>query len=130
MDAPPSVLVLEDKADGRLGLCGMLECDGYRVTEAETGADALALLAVEAFDAVILDLGLPDVDGIELICAARLQSDPPAVIVFSGHHGRRAAAEAAGCDAFVLKPSVDELLAQLGTAVVARRDRATARRAG
>lgn len=64
----------------------------------------------EAFDVVVLDFGLPDLDGVHVIRAARACPAVPAVVVFTGYHRLKDDAEEAGCDAFILKPDVDELL--------------------
>jgi CheY-like chemotaxis protein len=74
----------------------------------------------------VLDLGLPDVDGLEIIRTARALPDPPAVVVFTGHHRLKADAEAAGCDVFIPKPDLDPLLARL--AVIAAKGQTTARK--
>jgi len=115
------VLVVEDHAEGREALCAVLDVSGYRVASVATGADALALLPVEVFDAVILDLGLPAGDGIDVIRAVRERPNPPAAIVFTGHNRLRDVAEQNGCDAFVLKPELDELLRRLRSLIADRR---------
>ena len=123
MAPAPRILVVEDDADGRDPLAEILALQGYAVTGAADGATAIGQLG--AFDVVVLDLGLPDVAGVDVIRAARALRDGPAVVVFSGHHRLRADAEAAGCAAFVLKPDLDELLAvieaHVGQAVAARK---------
>jgi len=122
------VLVVEDDADGRDPLAEVLRLEGYHVTSAPDGASAIRRLASEADDVVVLDLGLPDIPGVDVIRAARALLDGPAVVVFTGHHRLKADAEAAGCDAFVLKPDLDELLARLETIMEARVAQTVARR--
>src|SRR5690349_16850703 len=108
----PRILVVEDDADGRDALAEILRLQGYAVTSAPDCASAISVLDTEPCDLVVLDLGLPDLGGVDVIRAARALPDGgPAVVVFSGHHRLRADAEAAGCAAFVLKPDLDELLA-------------------
>jgi len=115
------VLIVDDDADSRDPLAEVLRLQGYEVTNAADGARAIRRLASEADDVVVLDLGLPDVGGIDVIRAARaLPHGGPAVVVFTGHHRLQADAEAAGCAAFVLKPDLDELLARLSAIVEAR----------
>ena len=118
----PRILIVEDDGDGREPLAEILRLQGYAVTDTADGASAIGQLG--AFDVVVLDLGLPDVAGVDVIRAARALPDGPAVVVFSGHHRLRADAEAAGCAAFVLKPDLDELLAvieaHVGQAVAAK----------
>jgi len=122
---PPRVLVVEDDADGRDPLTELLALEGYEATCAADGPSAVMQLASERYDILVLDLGLPDhPSGLEIIRAARASSAPPAVVVFTGHHRLKADAEAAGCDAFVLKPDLDELLARLKSTVAARRETA------
>lgn len=106
----PKVLVVEDDADGRDPLAEILRLEGYAVTGAADGATAIGQLG-DGFDVVVLDLGLPDIAGVDVIRAACALPDGPAVVVFTGHHLLRADAEAAGCAAFILKPDLDELLA-------------------
>ena len=115
------VLVVEDDAATREPLADLLRLEGYTVTTAPDGASAIRRLISEGHDAVVLDLGLPDVLGTDVIRAAcALPNGRPAVIVFTGYHRLRPDAEAAGCDAFVLKPELEELLAQLSRIMEAR----------
>jgi two-component system KDP operon response regulator KdpE len=96
----------------------------YDVTTSATGQEALAEAGRRPPDAVILDLGLPDVDGIEVIRRLRGWSQAP-VIVLSGRTGPgdKIAALDAGADDYVTKPfSMEELLARLRAAL--RRDAA------
>jgi two-component system KDP operon response regulator KdpE len=122
------VLVVEDDGDGREPLTEVLRLEGYEVSSAADGATAIACVRVETYDALVLDIGLPDVDGLDVIRAMRPHGGRPGrphgpvVIVFSGYHRLRADAEAAGCDGFVLKPDLDDLLARLRTAVEAQGD--------
>jgi two-component system KDP operon response regulator KdpE len=99
-----------------------LRVRGYDVTTARTGREALTEAGRRPPDVVILDLGLPDVDGIEVIKRLRGWSHAP-VIVLSGRAGPgdKIAALDAGADDYVTKPfSMEELLARLRAAL--RRD--------
>ena len=118
------VLIVEDDADGREPLAEVLSAEGYDVASAADGEAAMA--GLEDCDVLVLDLGLPDLDGLDVIRTARALPDPPAVVVFTGHHRLKADAEAAGCDAFILKPDLDDLLARL--AVITTEARTGARR--
>jgi CheY-like chemotaxis protein len=120
---PGRVLIVEDDEDGREVMGDLLEMRGYLATSTASGRGARKLLADEPFDAVILDFGLPDQLAGEVIRAARVLPDPPAIIVFSGFHRIREWAVSAGCDAFILKPDLDRLLDQLRALVAARRTR-------
>ena len=118
------VLVVEDEPAMLRALRINLRVRKYDVTTAVTGRDALTEAGRRPPDAVILDLGLPDVDGIEVIKRLRGWSKAP-VIVLSGRTGPgdKIAALDAGADDYVTKPfSMEELLARLRAAL--RRDAA------
>lgn len=117
----PYILVVEDHPEARDALCAVLGVSRYRFASAETVAVAAALLSVQVFDAVILDLRLPDGDGVDLIRAVRERPDPPAAIVFTGDHRLQSVAEKNGCDAFILKPELEELLRRLSGLIADRR---------
>ncbi len=103
------MLVVDDYADARAMYAAWLQVSGYRVVEASTAADALALACAEPPAAILMDLSLPGVDGIE--ATRRLKADPRTrhvpVLAITGHVERHVsdAATAAGCDAFIVKPS-------------------------
>ena len=119
MDGAIRLLVVEDDANAREALVELLQFEGYSVVAAADGRTALARLRADApLDAVVVDLGLPDIDGVDVITTARTLTNSPAVIVFTGHYRYKRDAEAAGCDAFVLKPDVEKLLAQVSALVV------------
>jgi len=105
----PLVLVVDDYADARAMYAAWLQVSGYRVVEASTAADALALARAEPPAAVLMDLSLPGVDGIE--ATRQLKADPRTrhvpVVAITGHVEAHVAdaASAAGCDAFIVKPS-------------------------
>ena len=116
------VLLVEDERPLRRALAMNLVARGFAVTEAATGRDALAAVAEESHDVVLLDLGLPDLSGIEVIQAIRTQSSTP-IVVLSARTGSndKVTALDLGADDYVTKPfSIEELLARL---------RATTRRA-
>ena len=115
----PKLLVVEDDADGRDPLTELFTLEGYDATSVGDGATAIDRLSAGAFDVLVMDIGLPKVSGLDVVRAARALADPPAVIVFTGHHRLKAEAEAAGCDAFVLKPELEEL-ARVSTVIAAR----------
>jgi two-component system KDP operon response regulator KdpE len=116
------VLVVEDERPLLRALAMNLVARGYAVTEAETGTRALTSLADERHDVIVLDLGLPDMSGVDVIRAVRRYAATP-IIVLSARSGSADKVEALdlGADDYVTKPfSMDELLARL---------RATSRRA-
>jgi two-component system KDP operon response regulator KdpE len=109
------VLLVEDERPLLRALAMNLVARGYAVTEAETGTRALTALADERHDVIVLDLGLPDMSGVDVIRAVRAYSATP-IIVLSARSGSADKVEALdlGADDYVTKPfSMDELLARL-----------------
>jgi two-component system KDP operon response regulator KdpE len=109
------VLLVEDERPLLRALAMNLAARGYAVTEAESGARALTALADHRHDAIVLDLGLPDMSGVDVIRAVRGFSTTP-IIVLSARSGSADKVEAldTGADDYVTKPfSMDELLARL-----------------
>jgi two-component system, OmpR family, KDP operon response regulator KdpE len=116
---PLSVLVIDDEPPIRRLLRTSLAAHDYRVSEAETGRAALALLARDKPDLVILDLGLPDLDGIEVLRRIRAHSKVPVVVLSSrGDEAAKVEALELGADDYVTKPfGLAELLARLRAAL-------------
>jgi two-component system KDP operon response regulator KdpE len=109
------VLIVEDDAALRRALSINLKARGYDVTAVGDAATALRASAKETADVVILDLGLPDMDGVEVLHGLRGWNDVP-VIVLSARDTQAAkvAALDAGADDYVTKPfGMDELLARI-----------------
>jgi len=114
-----AILVVDDEPAIRRLLRSTLGVHDYRVLEAATVAEALERLARDRIDLVILDLGLPDADGLELIRKLRPDSAVP-VIVLSSRDDERGKVEAldAGADDYVTKPfGVEELVARIRAAL-------------
>jgi two-component system, OmpR family, KDP operon response regulator KdpE len=112
------VLIVEDERPLLRALAMNVTARGYEVTEADTGAKALAAAATGEHDVILLDLGLPDVSGLEVIRAVRAYATTP-IIVLSARTGSgdKVAALDLGADDYVTKPfSIDELLARLRAA--------------
>ena len=120
------VLVVEDEPQMRRFLRASLGTEGYRVREAWTVADGLREVAAEHPDAVLLDLGLPDGDGLDLVRRVREWSSVPIIVVSArGREEEKVAALDAGADDYLPKPfGTKELLARLRVAL--RHSRATA----
>lgn len=117
-----SVLVVDDEPQIVRALRASLSAHGYEVLTAVTGEDALAQAAASAPDCMILDLGLPDMDGTQVITQLRSWSEMP-VIVLSAREEQAHKVDAldAGADDYLSKPfGIEELLARI---------RATLRRA-
>jgi two-component system KDP operon response regulator KdpE len=113
------VLVIDDEPAIRRAVSTNLGRHGFRIEEAETGQQALDLLASFRPDLLILDLSLPDVDGIALIESIRERSVAP-IIVLSVRGGERDKVTALnlGADDYLTKPfSVEELLARIRVAL-------------
>ncbi|WP_088318018.1 response regulator [Kineosporia sp. R_H_3] len=115
------VLVVDDEPALRRTLAILLRARGYEVVSAADGRGGLAAVPAEHPDVVVLDLGLPDVDGVDVVRSLRGWSPVP-ILVLSGRLDARqkVAALDAGADDYVTKPfDVEELLARLRA--VARR---------
>ncbi|MGW7438687.1 response regulator [Streptomyces sp. NPDC054849] len=113
------VLVVEDEPQIVRALVINLKARGYEVDAATDGASALELAAARHPDVVVLDLGLPDMDGVEVIKGLRAWTRVP-ILVLSARHSSDEKVEAldAGADDYVTKPfGMDELLARLRAAV-------------
>ena len=119
------IAVVEDNPDNRLLVRTLLE-DEYEVVEYETGRAGLAGITAAPPDLVLLDISLPEMDGLEVLRRLRAQPALSAlpVVALTGHamHGDREKFLAAGFDDYVTKPIVDEtvLLDVLGRRVAAR----------
>ena len=113
------VLVIEDEPPIRKFLRLSLETHGYRVTEVSTAAAGVGHAIAEPPDAVILDLGLPDQDGLEVIARLREWSQVPIIVVSArGRESDKVMALDAGADDYLTKPfGVGELLARLRVAL-------------
>jgi two-component system, OmpR family, KDP operon response regulator KdpE len=113
-------LLVVDDEPGLLRALGInLRARGYTVDAAASGADALAAASRHPPDAVVLDLGLPDLDGVEVIEGLRGWSTAPIIVLSArtGEHDKVLALDA-GADDYVTKPfGMDELLARLRAAL-------------
>jgi two-component system KDP operon response regulator KdpE len=113
------VLIVDDDPQLVRALAVNLRARGYDVDAARDGAAALASAGRGTYDLVILDLGLPDIDGVDVVHGLRGWSQVP-IIVLSAREGQRdkVAALDAGADDFVTKPfGMDELLARMRAAL-------------
>jgi two-component system, OmpR family, KDP operon response regulator KdpE len=115
----PLVLVVEDEAAVRRFLKAGLPAHGYRVIEAETGAAALRDAAQYVPELVLLDLGLPDMDGLEVTKRLRAWSRVPIVVISArGQEAQKVEALDAGADDYLTKPfGFPELLARMRAAL-------------
>ncbi len=117
--AGATVLIVDDEPPIRRLLRTSLQAQGYRTLEAETGGAALTAAAAAMPDLVLLDLGLPDMDGLDVIRALRQRGATP-ILVLSSRDDERGKVMALdlGADDYVTKPfGMDELVARLRTAL-------------
>jgi two-component system KDP operon response regulator KdpE len=110
-----SILVIEDDAPLRRALRTSLRARTFEVIECASGEDAIVLVADRRPDVVLLDLGLPDIDGIEALRRMRSFSDVPVVVLTArDRQADKIAALDAGADDYVTKPfDIEELLARV-----------------
>ncbi len=108
MIKPPTILLVEDNLHNRRIFQGVLAHAGFHVVEAEDGGKALASVAMERPDLILMDLSIPVVDGWE--CTRRLKADPGTraipIIALTAHamRGDEERARGAGCDGYLSKP--------------------------
>jgi two-component system KDP operon response regulator KdpE len=115
----PLALVIDDEPQIRRLLRVTLEANGYRVCDAATGQDGIVQAAQSRADVIVLDLGLPDLDGLTVLKRLREWSRVPVIILtVRDREGDKIAALDAGADDYVTKPfSSGELLARLRAAL-------------
>ncbi|MCD2173467.1 response regulator [Rhizobium sp. C4] len=113
------ILVVDDEPQIQRFLKPALNAAGYEVVEAATGAEALKAVATAAPDVVILDLGLPDMDGKEVVAQLRGWSDIPIIILSArDRESEKIASLDLGADDYVEKPfGIGELTARIRTAL-------------
>jgi len=115
----PKILVVEDEQEIRRFLRVSLLNHGYRFVESATGKEGVMQAASQQPDLIILDLGLPDTDGMEVIAQVRQWSQVPIIILSArGQEHEKVGALDAGADDYLTKPfSVGELLARIRVAL-------------
>ncbi|MDO4322268.1 MAG: response regulator transcription factor [Lachnospiraceae bacterium] len=119
MEKKASVLIIEDDRYISNFICMSLKQEGYRYLKAATGEEALRLCYEENPDVIILDLGLPDVDGIEVIEHIRSHCERPIIVVSARQEeSEKIKALDMGADDYVVKPFyMGELLARIRVAM-------------
>jgi two-component system, OmpR family, KDP operon response regulator KdpE len=119
MDAEKTLLVIEDEAAILTFLRSSLEKTGWEVLEARTGRQGLELAAARKPDVILLDLGLPDQDGLEVLKAMRQWTSAPVIIISArGQEHDKIKGLDAGADDYLTKPfGMPELMARLRVAL-------------
>ena len=112
----PLILVVEDDAPIRNLITTTLKTQDYKYIAASTASEALQQATIHAPDVMLLDLGLPDLDGIEVIRRIRSWSATPIIVISArSEDSDKIEALDSGADDYLTKPfSVEELLARLG----------------
>ncbi len=118
-EQPVRILIVDDEPQIRRLLRVSLTAQGYETTETALGQDALLRAAAEHPDLVILDLGLPDIDGQEVIVRLREWSDVPIIVLSVREREKdKVTALDSGADDYIAKPfGIDELLARIRAAL-------------
>ena len=108
------ILIIEDDQTILNFLSISLKTNGYRFETAQTGLDGISLSLANNPDVILLDLGLPDIDGLEVLRQVRQASDVPIIVVSArGQEREKVEALDAGADDYITKPfSIGELLAR------------------
>ncbi|WP_297979268.1 response regulator transcription factor [uncultured Oscillibacter sp.] len=119
MNIREKVLVVEDEKSISHFISAILNSNGYEAMQARTGTEALSMISSHCPDLIILDLGLPDMDGLEILRQLRTWSSLPVVVVSARSHEReKVTALDLGADDYLTKPfGTDELLARVRTAI-------------
>jgi two-component system KDP operon response regulator KdpE len=118
-ESSPVVLVVDDEVQIRRFLRAGLELDGFVVHDAETGADALKSITLKQPDLIILDLGLPDMDGRDVLERLRAWSSVPLIVLsVRSNENEKVRLLQSGADDYVVKPfGMAELLARAHAAM-------------
>ena len=119
MDKKEKVLIVEDEKTISSFMQTVLSSNGYDVLCASNGSAAYAMISSHCPDVVILDLGLPDIDGLDVLKAMRQWTHMPVIVVSARSHERdKVEALDMGADDYITKPfSAPELLARIRTAI-------------
>jgi two-component system, sensor histidine kinase len=116
----PTVLVIEDNDDARMALVALLELDGYLVQPAPDGTVGIEVIRAKNPDAVLIDIGLPGMDGYEVAERLRRQAGPSKIVLVAltgyGQEEDRRRSQQAGFDHHLIKPVN---LAELQTLIAA-----------
>ncbi len=119
MNIREKILVIEDEKPISRFISAVLTSNGYEAMQARSGSEALSMISSHCPDLIILDLGLPDMDGLEILRQLRSWSSLPVVVVSARSHEKdKVTALDLGADDYLTKPfGTDELLARVRTAI-------------
>ena len=119
MNIREKILVVEDEKSIAHFISSVLSANGYEAMQARNGSEALSIISSHCPDLIILDLGLPDMDGLEILRQLRSWSSLPVVVVSARSHEKdKVTALDLGADDYLTKPfGTDELLARVRTAI-------------
>ena len=119
MTIKDKILIVEDEANISGFIAAILAANGYDTMTARTGSEAISMITSHCPDLILLDLGLPDMDGAGILQFVREWSTCPIIVVSARNHERdKVAALDAGADDYVVKPfGTSELLARIRTAI-------------
>ena len=119
MNIREKILIIEDEKSIAQFTAAVLDGQGYETIQARTGAEGLSMISSHCPDLVILDLGLPDMDGLDILRQLRGWSSLPVVVVSARSHERdKVTALDQGADDYLTKPfGTGELLARVRTAI-------------
>ncbi len=119
MTRPSRILLVDDELSIQRAVVPLLRSRGYEVETAATGKEALSAVDAQAPDVVILDLGLPDIDGLEVCARIRARLDLPIIVLSArGAEPQKVAALDRGADDYITKPfGPEELLARIRAAL-------------
>ena len=119
MKLKDKILIVEDEQNISNFISTVLAANGYDILIAETGAHALSMITSHCPDLIVLDLGLPDMDGMNILREVRSWSNLPVVVVSARTHEQdKVAALDMGADDYIEKPfGTSELLARIRTAI-------------
>ena len=119
MQIKDRVLIIEDEANISSFIATILEANGYDALTARTGSEAITTVTSHCPDVILLDLGLPDMDGGSILKYVREWSTCPVIVVSARNHERdKVEALDAGADDYIVKPfGTSELLARIRAAI-------------
>ncbi len=119
MTRPSRILLVDDELSIQRAVVPLLRSRGYEVEAAATGKEALSAVDAQPPDVVILDLGLPDIDGLEVCARIRARAEVPIIVLSArGAEQQKVAALDRGADDYITKPfGPEELLARIRAAL-------------